>query len=215
MWDAPLRRPREHAVLERTRERFQKTKKHRAESPSSPRFSPHPRCSTIRLQRKGTPGRSQKRMVDTLATATESSSPTDDDEAAAVAHETSLFESFTAIPVVSGARLVRDHPGGATHTASSSDGHSSLTLHVTTTLRDLPSDGARVSVAQVPLGDAPPRDKKRINHPAFGAEERGVLFSSISPSGTKRLVVRAGDAAGGDRGNGLVFEIWEGEELSH
>ena len=161
------------------------------------------------------PGRSQKRMVDTLATATESSSPTDDDEAAAVAHETSLFESFTAIPVVSGARLVRDHPGGATHTASSSDGHSSLTLHVTTTLRDLPSDGARVSVAQVPLGDAPPRDKKRINHPAFGAEERGVLFSSISPSGTKRLVVRAGDAAGGDRGNGLVFEIWEGEELSH
>ncbi len=37
-------------------------------------------------------------MVDTLATATESSSPTDDDEAAAVAHETSLFPSLIPIP---------------------------------------------------------------------------------------------------------------------
>ena len=61
------------------------------------------------------------------------------DASAAVAHETSLFESFTAIPFVAGATLVPDPDG---------DG---LTLHVTTAQRDLASDGLRRSVAAVPL----------------------------------------------------------------
>ena len=137
------------------------------------------------------------------ATNADTAATTESDEA--VAHETSLFESFTAIPVVSGAVLVRD----PSHSSSSkSNENNSLTMHVTTSARDLATDGVRSSTAAVPLGREPPNGT--LIHPAFGVEERGVLVSSISPSGEKRLVVRDAKSAGGDRGAGIVFEIWEG-----
>lgn len=125
------------------------------------------------------------------------------DASAAVAHETSLFESFTAIPFVAGATLVPDPDG---------DG---LTLHVTTAQRDLASDGLRRSVAAVPLPASlvSPREidepVSSLRHPSFGIEERGVLLSSVSPSGRRRLVARDAKDAGGDRGAGIAFEVWE------
>ena len=127
-----------------------------------------------------------------------------DAAAAAAAHETSLFESFTAIPSVAGATLVPDPDGEG------------LTLHVHTAQRDLASDGVRRSVAAVPLPESLTRGGGRGNlpasplrHPSFGMEERGVLVSSVSPSGRRRLVVRDAKEAGGDRGAGMAFEVWE------
>jgi acylaminoacyl-peptidase len=133
------------------------------------------------------------------------------DASAAVAHETSLFESFTAIPFVAGATLVPDPE------------NDTLTLYVTTAQRDLASDGLRRSVAAVPLPasltseqtkDSPENRLEKpgvssLRHPSFGIEERGVLLSSVSPSGRKRLVARDANAAGGDRGSGIAFEVWE------
>jgi acylaminoacyl-peptidase len=119
-----------------------------------------------------------------------------------VAHETSLFESFTAIPFVAGATLVPD-PESDT-----------LTLYVTTAQRDLAADGLRRSVAAVPLPKSLTSEKAKdgdssLRHPSFGMEERGVLLSSVSPSGRRRLVARDAKLAGGDRGAGISFEVWE------
>jgi acylaminoacyl-peptidase len=124
------------------------------------------------------------------------------DASAAVAHETSLFESFTAIPFVAGATLVPD-PESDT-----------LTLYVTTAQRDLAADGLRRSVAAVPLPKSLTSEKAKdgdssLRHPSFGMEERGVLLSSVSPSGRRRLVARDAKLAGGDRGAGISFEVWE------
>ena len=132
-----------------------------------------------------------------------------DAAAAAVAHETSLFESFTAIPSVAGATLVPDPDGEG------------LTLHVHTAQRDLASDGVRRSVAAVPLprsltsgsSATAAEEVSALRHPSFGMEERGVLLSSVSPSGRKRLVARDAKDAGGDRGAGIAFEVWEGGAL--
>jgi hypothetical protein len=123
------------------------------------------------------------------------------DASAAVAHETSLFESFTAIPFVAGATLVPDPE------------NDTLTLYVTTAQRDLAADGLRRSVAAVPLPKSltsvTTKDSPTLRHPSFGMEERGVLLSSVSPSGRKRLVARDAKLAGGDRGSGIAFEVWE------
>ena len=134
-----------------------------------------------------------------------------DADAAAVARETSLFESFTAIPFVAGATLAPDPEGEG------------MTLHVQTAQRDLASDGVRRSVAAVPLpasltsgspASASANDTNDcLRHPSFGVEERGVRASSVSPSGRRRLVARDAEDAGGDRGAGIALEVWEGGAL--
>ena len=143
-------------------------------------------------------------------------SPDADADAAAVARETSLFESFTAIPFVAGATLAPDPEGEG------------MTLHVQTAQRDLASDGVRRSVAAVPLpasltSGSPKKTSANANgtddttdclrHPSFGVEERGVRASSVSPSGRRRLVARDAEDAGGDRGAGIALEVWEGGAL--
>ena len=146
------------------------------------------------------------------ATAARASPDADADaDADAVARETSLFESFTAIPFVAGATLAPDPEGEG------------MTLHVQTAQRDLASDGVRRSVAAVPLpasltsgspASASANDTNDcLRHPSFGVEERGVCLSSVSPSGRRRLVARDAKDAGGDRGAGIALEVWEGGAL--
>ena len=105
-------------------------------------------------------------------------------EDAAVEAETALFEAFTAVPSMAGAVLSRGGGGGG------GGGH--LTLHVTTTQRDLAANRNRASRASIPVPTAPPPAAgapPQLHHPPFGAEERGVVLASISPSGDRRLVV--------------------------
>ena len=140
-------------------------------------------------------------MEATAATASDADADADAD-AAEVERETSLFESFTAIPSMAGAVLAPD---------VSDASRSSLVAHVATTQRDLAGNRARTSVASISgvPRDAPP--SRPLTHPAFGIEERGVLLSSISPSGTKRLVVRGGKDltnGGSDRDGCVALELW-------
>jgi hypothetical protein len=108
--------------------------------------------------------------------------------------EAALFEAFTAVPSMAGAVLARE----------SSSGH--LALHVTTAQRDLAGNRVRRSAASVSVPTAHP-PASPLQHPAVGTEERGGVLSSISPSGERRMVVRSGKDAGGDR-DGVVIEVW-------
>ena len=116
--------------------------------------------------------------------------------------ETALFESFTAVPSMAGAVLAR--------APDAHDDDTTVTLHVTTTQRDLAANRVRRSAASLSVPTAPPTadaPAAPLKHPAFGVEERGVVLSSISPSGERRMVVRGGKDAGGDR-DGVVVEVW-------
>ncbi len=128
--------------------------------------------------------------------------PGDDD--AVVEAETSLFESFASLPFAAGASLHRDPRDP-----------SRLTLRVTTSQRDLVANRSRRSVAAMNVDkDRSKGASTPLYHPPFGTEERGVLASSVSPSGNKRMVVRSGKDDG-DRGAADVcVEIWEGGALA-
>ena len=128
--------------------------------------------------------------------------PGDDD--AVVEAETSLFESFASLPFAAGASLHRDPRDP-----------SRLTLRVTTSQRDLVANRSRRSVAAMNVDkDGSKGASTPLYHPPFGTEERGVLASSVSPSGNKRMVVRSGKDDG-DRGADVVcVEIWEGGALA-
>ena len=118
--------------------------------------------------------------------------------------DAALFEAFAAIPAMTGGCLARD---------PSDDGRS-VTLRVATTQRDLAGNRVRKSGATVAVPVKPsPRSTPRLTHPAFGTEERGVILSSVSPSGERRLVVRDGKDAGGDR-DGVVIEVWSDGALA-
>lgn len=99
---------------------------------------------------------------------------------------------------MAGAVLARS-PGG------DGDGDGShLTLHVTTTQRDLAANRVRKSTASLSVPRSAPTSSRAapsLRHPAFGVEERGVLLSSISPSGERRMVVRGGKDAGWGAGH--------------
>ena len=143
------------------------------------------------------------RSAPTAAPASSAGSDSDaSDDAAHVAAETALFESFSAVPSCAGASLVRDPR----------DPTAAPTLHVVTSQRDLAANRSRRSVAVLPLPSRAPNPGDHLNHPAFGVEERGALLTSVSPSGARRLVVRSGKDAGGDR-DGVSLEIWEGGAL--
>ena len=142
-----------------------------------------------------------------------SSSSSSSSEAARVAADTALLQSFAAVPAVADASLSRERDG-------------SLTLRVVTAQRDLVADRVRRSVAAIPIprrADTPPSEEASpeasssplpttLRHPAFGVEERGVVLSSVSPSGARRLVVRAADADAG-RADAVSLEVWEGGAL--
>ena len=128
-----------------------------------------------------------------------------DDDDAVVEAETSLFESFASLPFASGASLHRDPRDP-----------SRLTLRVTTSQRDLVANRSRRSVATMTVDkDGSKGASTPLYHPPFGSEERGVLASSVSPSGNRRMVVRsgAGDANSG-RDSSVCVEIWEGGSLA-
>ena len=82
--------------------------------------------------------------------------------------------------------------------------------------RHVPTRPRRQSLAtfrrRPPSPSRAPNPGDHLNHPAFGVEERGALLTSVSPSGARRLVVRSGKDAGGDR-DGVSLEIWEGGAL--
>ena len=128
-----------------------------------------------------------------------------DDDDAVVEAETSLFESFASLPFAAGASLHRDPRDP-----------SRLTLRVTTSQRDLVANRSRRSVATMTVDkDGSKGASTPLYHPPFGSEERGVLASSVSPSGNKRMVVRSGvgDANSG-RDSSVCVEIWEGGSLT-
>ena len=132
------------------------------------------------------------------------SSPSDMDvDAAAVEAETSLFESFASLPFAAGAQLHRDPHDDAR-----------LTLRVTTSQRDLVANKARRSVATMTVDkDGTKGASTALRHPPFGTEERGVIASSVSPSGAKRMVIRSGKDDGERGATDLCVEIWEGGAL--
>ena len=132
------------------------------------------------------------------------SSPSDMDvDAAAVEAETSLFESFASLPFAAGAQLHRDPHDDAR-----------LTLRVTTSQRDLVANKARRSVATMTVDkDGTKGASTALRHPSFGTEERGVIASSVSPSGAKRMVIRSGKDDGERGATDLCVEIWEGGAL--
>ena len=126
-----------------------------------------------------------------------------DVDAAAVEAETSLFESFASLPFAAGAQLHRDPHDDAR-----------LTLRVTTSQRDLVANKARRSVATMTVDkDGTKGASTALRHPSFGTEERGVIASSVSPSGAKRMVIRSGKDDGERGATDLCVEIWEGGAL--
>ena len=126
-----------------------------------------------------------------------------DVDAAAVEAETSLFESFASLPFAAGAQLHRDPHDNAR-----------LTLRVTTSQRDLVANKARRSVATMTVDkDGTKGASTALRHPSFGTEERGVIASSVSPSGAKRMVIRSGKDDGERGATDLCVEIWEGGAL--
>ena len=164
------------------------------------RLTRAPRAPRVPSTRRPVPNR--RRVTQHRATAMSAGEPGDDD--AVVEAETSLFESFASLPFAAGASLHRDPRDP-----------SRLTLRVTTSQRDLVANRSRRSVAAMNVDkDGSKGASTPLYHPPFGTEERGVLASSVSPSGNKRMVVRSGKDDG-DRGADVVcVEIWEGGALA-
>ena len=172
----------------------------RARVSPAPARAPRRASAFISAPRPGMPPPRSAAAAAPVSSAGSDSDATDD--AAHVAAETALFESFSAVPSCAGASLVRDPR----------DPTAAPTLHVATSQRDLAANRSRRSVAVLPLPSRAPTHGDHLNHPAFGVEERGALLTSVSPSGARRLVVRSGKDAGGDR-DGVSLEIWEGGAL--
>ena len=149
--------------------------------------SPHARPRAPRVPSTRRPVPNRRRVTQHRATREAAGEPGDDD--AVVEAETSLFESFASLPFAAGASLHRDPRDP-----------SRLTLRVTTSQRDLVANRSRRSVAAMNVDkDRSKGASTPLYHPPFGTEERGVLASSVSPSGNKRMVVRSGKDDG-DRG---------------